>query len=110
MRSNFESALKIVDGAVRARGELNWEGGESESLVSVSISQKQNKVAGMATSPDKFEEPKKMWTLDIDPGYTGSGYARKFKPGPANAVGIVCAMGDEVRVFLWSQEVELKAG
>src|SRR5215208_7527312 len=51
MRSNFESSLKIVDGAVRARGRLNWEGGESESLVSVSISQKQNKVAGMATSP-----------------------------------------------------------
>jgi hypothetical protein len=108
MRSNFESPLKIVDGTVRAKGRFNWEGGESEALVSVSISQKQNKVAGMATSPQKFEEPKKTWTLDIDSGYTGSGYSRKFKPGPANAIGIVCAMGDEVRVFLWSQEVELK--
>jgi hypothetical protein len=109
MRSNFESPLKIVDGAVRARGRLNWEGGESESLVSVSISQKKNKVAGMATSPNKFEKPKKTWSLDIDPGYTGGRYARKFKPGPANAVGIVCAMGSDVRVFLWSQEVELEA-
>jgi hypothetical protein len=109
MRSNFESPLKIVDGAVRTRGRLTWEDGESESLVSVSISQKKNKVAGMATSPKKFEKPKKTWTLDIDPGYTGS-YARKFKPGPANAVGIVCAMGSDVRVFFWSQEVELEAG
>jgi len=108
MRSNFESSLKIVDGAVRAKGRFNWEGGESESLVSVSISQKQNKVAGMATSPEKFERRQKTWTVKIDPGYTGSGYARKFKPGPANAIGIVCAMGNEVRVFLWSQEVELK--
>jgi hypothetical protein len=102
MRSNFESPLKIVNGAVRARGRLNWEGGESESLVSVSISQKQHNVAGMATSPDEFEKPKRTWTLDIDPGYG------KFKPGPANAVGIICAMGSEVRVFFWSQEVELE--
>lgn len=109
MKSNFEQALKIVDGAVRAKGRLNWDDGESESLVSVSISQKQNKVAGMATSPEKFVRPKKTWSLDIDPGYTDSGSARrKFKPGPANAVGIVCAMGDDVRVFLWSQEVELE--
>src|SRR3954447_14466058 len=110
MRSNFESPLKIVNGAVRARGRLNWEGGESESLVSVSISQKQNQVAGMATSPNKFEKPRKTWTLDIDPGYTGSGYKRELKPGPATAVGIVCAMGSDVRVFFWSQEVELEAG
>jgi hypothetical protein len=110
MRSNFESPLKIVDGAVRARGRFSWDDGESESLVSVSISQKQNKVAGMATSPKEFEKPKKTWTLDINSGYTGGGYARKFKPGPANAVGIVCAMGSDVRVFLWSQEVELEAG
>ena len=105
MKSNFESALKIVDGAVRARGRLDWEGGERESLVSVSISQKEHKVAGMATSPDEFKKPRKTWTLDIDPGY-----ASNFKPGPANAVGIVCAMGNEVRVFFWSQEVELRAG
>jgi hypothetical protein len=103
MRSNFESPLKIVDGAVRARGRLDWEGGETESLVSVSISQKANKVAGMATSPDEFKKPKSTWTLDIDPGY-----ASRFKSGPASAVGIICAMGDEVRVFFWSQEVELE--
>lgn len=108
MRSNFEPSLKIVKGAVRARGRFTWEVGESESLVSVSISQRQNKVAGMAISPNKFDRPQKTWSLDIDPGYTGSGYKRKFKPGPANAVGIVCAMGSEARVFLWSQEVELK--
>jgi hypothetical protein len=104
MRSNFKSPLKIVNGAVRARGVLDWETGERESLVSVSISQKGQKVAGMATSPDRFKKPRKNWSLDIDPGYANS-----FQPGPASAVGIICAMGDEVRVFLWSQEVELSS-
>ena len=102
MRSQFESPLKIVSGAVRARGKLEWEAGEMESLVSVSISQKQHAVAGMATSSQKFKKPRKTWTLNIKPGYASS-----FQPGPANAVGIVCAMGSEVRVFFWSQEVEL---
>ena len=106
MRSQFESPLKIVSGAVRARGKLEWEAGEKESLVSISISQKQHAVAGMATSPQKFKKPRKTWTLDIEPGYA-TGYASDFQPGPANAVGIVCAMGSEVRVFFWSQEVEL---
>jgi len=104
MKSNFESPLKIHNGKVRARGPLNWEGGESESLVSVSISQKQHKVAGMATSPEEFEKPKETWTLEIDPGYDN-----KFKPGPANAVGIICAMGGDVRVFFWGEEVELES-
>jgi len=108
MRSNFESPLKIVKGAVRAHGRFDWDVGESESLVSVSISQKQNKVAGMATSPQKFEKPRKTWTLDLHPGYTDKKYKREFTSGPANAVGIVCAMGSDVRVFLWSQEVELE--
>ena len=103
MRSNFESPLKIVDGAVRARGGLDWEGAETEALVSVSIAQKGKKVAGMATSPDEFEKPASSWELDIDPGYT-----KQFKPGSADAVGIICAMGDQVRVFFWSQEVELE--
>ncbi len=105
MRSNFEKALRIVDGVVKARGTLDWESGETEALVSVSISQRGAKVAGMATSPDEFEKPARTWKLDIDPGYQG-----KFKPGPADAIGIVCAMGNEVRVFLWSQQVELKKG
>jgi hypothetical protein len=105
MRSNFESPLNIVSKAVRVRGELDWEPGEEESLVSVSISQKHQKAAGMATSPKPFKKPDKTWTLDIEPGY----YGTSFKPGPANAVGIICAMGDdEVRVFFWSQEVELE--
>jgi hypothetical protein len=103
LHSQFESSLKIVDGVVRARGQLEWEGGETESLVSVSISQKEHKVAGMATSPEEFKKPKKNWTLDIDPGYES-----RFKPGPASAIGIVCAMGDEVRVFFWGQEVQLE--
>jgi len=103
LRSNFESPLKIVDGSVRARGSLNWEGGETESLVSVSISQRRNKVAGMATSPDKFRKPEQDWKIDIDPGY-----ASRFKPGPARAVGIICGMGDEVSVFFWSQDITLE--
>lgn len=102
MRSNFESTLKIVNGTVRAKGVLEWEAGERESLVSVSIAQKGHQVAGMATSPDRFQKPRKNWTLDIDPGYANS-----FEPGPAHAIGIICGMGDEVRVFLWSQDVEL---
>ena len=101
MRSQFKSPLKIKAGHVEARGELMWEPGENESLVSVSISQKQHAVAGMATSPQKFNKPRKTWTLDIEPGYGN------FQPGPANAVGIICAMGSEVRVFFWGQEVEL---
>ncbi len=105
MRSRFESPLKIVNGAVRARGPLEWENGERQSLVSVSIAQKGNKTAGMGTSPDEFKKPRKHWTLDIDPGY----YAAGFTPGPANAIGVICAMGDDVRVSFWSQEVELKA-
>jgi hypothetical protein len=104
MRSKFDKALKIVDGgAVRARGSLDWEGGEKEALVSVSISQRGNKVAGMATTPDEFRKPARTWKLDIDPGYQS-----KFKPGPADAIGIVCAMGDEVKVFFWSQQIELE--
>ena len=55
----------------------------------------------MATSPQEFKKPRRTWTLGIEPGYGA------FQPGPANAVGIVCAMGSEVRVFFWSQEVEL---
>ncbi len=105
MRSKFQQALRIVDGVVKARGTLEWETGEKEALVSISISQKGAKVAGMATSPDEFERPVKNWKLDIDPGY-----GRKFKPGPADAIGIVCAMGGEVRVFFWSQQIELKSG
>ena len=104
MRSNFESSLKIVGGAVRAGGKLEWEPGETESLVSVSISQTQHNVVGMRTSPKEFKRRRKTWTLDIKPGYG------KFQPGRANAIGIICAMGDDVSVFLWSQEVELKAG
>jgi hypothetical protein len=104
VRSNFEKALRIVDGAVKARGTLDWEAGETEALVSVSISQRGKKVAGMATSPEEFKRSAKNWKLDIKPGY-----GRKFKPGPADAIGIVCAMGSEVRVFLWSQQVELKS-
>ena len=102
MRSQFKSPLKIKAGHVEARGELMWEPGEQESLVSVSISQQQHAAAGMATSPQKFNKPRKTWTLDIKPGYASS-----FQPGPANAVGIICAMGSEVRVFFWAQEVEL---
>ena len=104
MQSRFDSSLKIVNGKVRARGPLEWAAGERESLVSVSISQKDHNVAAMATSPKEFKKPRKNWALDIKPGY-GS----KFKPGPANAIGIVCAMGNEVSVSFWSQEVELKA-
>ena len=108
MRSQFQSPLMIKAGKVEAAGELMWEPGEEQSLVSVSISQKQHKVAGMATSRKNFMNPADTnWTLDIKPGYDEPGYD-EFKPGVANAVGIICAMGSQVRVFFWSQEVKLK--
>ena len=105
MRSNFKSPLKIDKGAVRTRGKLDWDPGEEQSLVSVSISQKERGVAGMATSPKPFDKPTEEWKLDIEPGY----YGTSFEAGPAEAVGIVCAMGDDdVRVFFWSQEIQLE--
>ncbi len=106
MRSKFQNRIRVVNGVAKARGSFEWEKGETEALVSVSISQKGAKVAGMATSPAEFKRREsKSWTLDIDPGY-----GRQFKSGPADAIGIVCAMGNEVRVFLWAQQVELKRG
>ena len=57
----------------------------------------------MTTSPNEFERSGE----ELD-ARDRSGYGRKFKPGPADAIGIVCAMGDEVRVFLWSQQIVLK--
>jgi len=107
VRSQFKSPLKIKAGKVEAAGELMWEPGEEQSLVSVSISQKQHKVAGMATSRKKFKKPATEWALNITPGYDEPGYDA-FKPGVANAVGIICAMGSQVRVFFWSQEVKLE--
>ena len=80
MRSQFESPLKIVGRGGAARGKLMWEAGEKESLVSVSISQKQHEVAGMATSPQKFKKPRKTWTLDIKPGYA-TGYTLPTRSG-----------------------------
>jgi hypothetical protein len=108
LRSNFDSPLTIVNGDVKAQGELEWDPGEEQALVSVSIFQKQHTVAGMATSHNPFDKKssKQTWTLDIKPGYENT----SFEPGLANAIGIVCAMSDQqVRVFLWSQEVKLKA-
>ena len=40
MRSNFQSPLRIVDGVVKARGKFEWETGEKQALVSVSITQR----------------------------------------------------------------------
>jgi hypothetical protein len=106
MRSNFKSPLKIKNGVVKAKGDFNWGTGEKEARVSVSIFQRGHKVADMATSPEEFKRPAKSWTVDVgseyEPGYP------TFKPGPAEAIGIVCAMGNEARVSLWTQPVDLK--
>ena len=106
MKSNFESPLKIVDGAVRAKGRLNWEEGESESLVSVSISQKQNKVAGMATSAEKFEKPKRTWTLDIYPGYTGGRYDALVHQGDG-ATTVVAGTGSLTQLTEMAKSLEM---
>jgi hypothetical protein len=105
MRSNFDSPLKIVNGTINACGELEWETGENEAIVSATITQKGEKVAGTASSPPNFAAGETEWMLDVNPASV-----HKFKKGPARATGVVCAMGDDidVNVFHWSQDVVLE--
>jgi hypothetical protein len=105
MHSQFDSPLKVVNGVVRACGELGWQHDETEAVVTATITQKGHKIVGTASSPPRFKRPKKEWMLQIRP----SPRNRKFKKGPAHAVGVIHAVrGDTVDVFHWSQEVELK--
>jgi hypothetical protein len=104
MRSNFDSPLGVRDGVVQACGELDWEGDETEAIVTVTIAQKGEKLVGAAASPPNFDAPEDEWMLEVRPSPAN----RKFKKGPAHAHGIIHAIkGDTVTVFTWDQEIEL---
>ena len=50
MRSRFDSPLQVVGDAVNAGGPLEWAEGETWAIVMVSITQKDEKIAGTAKS------------------------------------------------------------
>ena len=104
MRSQFDSPLKLEDGVVKACGELEWDAGETEATVTITIAQKGEKVIGTASSPPTFDAPEDEWMIDVRPAAAN----KKFKKGPAHAVGVISAVGeDDVDVFHWSQDIEL---
>jgi hypothetical protein len=100
VRSRFNSPLQIVGDAVKADGALEWAPGETWVIVMVSITQKDEKVAGAANA--RFGSQHGQWSLDISPE------EKKFKNGTARAAGMVCAYGDAVSVFQWEQEIQLE--
>jgi hypothetical protein len=104
MRSAFDSPMGVDDGVAKACGELDWDPGETEAHVTITITQKGEKVVGTASSPPNFEAGEDEWMLEVRP----SEAHKKFKKGPAHAVGVINAIKDDgVEVFHWEQEVEL---
>jgi hypothetical protein len=104
MVSRFDSPAKIVDGAVEACGPLDWADDEENAMVAVTITQKGEKVAGMANSGYGFAPGTEEWMLTIDPATN-----KKFKNGPAHAAGMVCVTtkSGDAAVFHWSEDIEL---
>ena len=107
MHSKFDSPLKVKDGVVEACGELDWAAGETEAIVSVTITQKGEKISGAASSPPNFEKPEDEWMLNVQPSRAN----KKFKRGPARATGVIHATGEDIDVepFTWHEDVELEA-
>jgi hypothetical protein len=107
MRSNFDAELKVVGGVVQACGPLGWDAGETEAVVTVTITQKDKKLAGTASSPPSFAASDEEWMLEVQPAPA----KQAFTTGPAHAVGVIHATGEDipVRVFHWGQDVELTA-
>ena len=104
MRSQFDSPMGVEDGVAKACGELGWEGAEVEAIVTVTITQKGEKLVGTASSPPNFDAPEDEWMLEVTPTPSN----KKFKKGPAHAHGIIHAIaGNTVNVFTWDQEIEL---
>jgi hypothetical protein len=104
MRSNFDSPMKIDDGVAKACGELGWGPGEREAMVTITITQKGEKLVGTASSPPSFDAPEDEWMLEVSPSQAN----KKFKKGPAHASGIIHAVGDDgVSVFQWTQDIVL---
>jgi hypothetical protein len=104
MRSAFDSPMGVEDGVAKACGELHWDPGETEAIVTITITQKGEKLVGTASSPPSFDAPEDEWMLEVHPADAN----RKFKKGPAHAVGIIHAIrGNDVGFFQWTQEIEL---
>jgi hypothetical protein len=103
MRSNFDSPLKLANGVVEACGELDWSG-ETEAFVTVTITQKDGKAVGAASSPPSFEPSEDEWMFELE-----AAGSKKFKEGPAHAIGVLSVIeGDTVNVFHWTQDVRLE--
>ena len=104
MRSQFDSPMRIEDGVAQACGELGWEAGETQAHVAITISQKDEKLVGSASSPPDFEPPEEEWMFSVRP----SAANRKFKKGPAHAVGVIHTTTDGgVTSHQWEQDIEL---
>jgi hypothetical protein len=101
MRSRFNSPLQVVGDAVDAGGPLEWDPGETWAVVMVTITQKDDKIAGTAKS--RFGSGQPQWTLSVNPETQ-----KKFKNGPATASGMVCAYGDTVSVIQWEEQIDLQ--
>jgi hypothetical protein len=96
--------MRIEDGVAQACGELGWEAGETEAHVAITISQKGEKLVGSGSSPPDFERGEDEWMLSVHP----SAANRKFKKGPAHAVGVIHTITDGgVGLFQWQQDIEL---
>ena len=105
MRSNFDSPLKVVNGVVKASGDLGWAKGDTDAHVAVTIIQMDEKMVGTASSRRKFPPWKSKWELNIQPTRRN----KKFKPGPAQALGVaVTVNAGNLRLFRWRQNVRLK--
>lgn len=101
MRSRFDSPLDVVGDAVNAGGPLEWDQGETWAIVMVTITQKDEKIAGTAKS--RFASGQTQWALFVNPETE-----KRFKHGKAQAAGMVCAYGDTVSIFTWEAEIDLQ--
>jgi hypothetical protein len=103
MRSNFDTPMKLdKDGVAEACGPLEWGPGETEANVTVTISQKPDKVEGTASG--SFHPPEDEWMLEVRP----SEPHKKFKKGAAHGRGdLNTAAAAAGGSFQWEQDVDL---
>ena len=78
---------------MKAGGDLGWDSGDTEALVAVTIIQMDEKLMGTASSPPKFPPWKPKWVLDVKP----TDRQKKFKQGPAHALGVAFTMNAGIR-------------
>jgi hypothetical protein len=104
VRSNIDPVLKLVDGVVEAAGPLEWEDGEANAIVAVTISQ--DRMAGVSSSPPSFDPSHSAWRLTVPPAVPH----KKFKKGPARAIAQILATGDGISTYVYpcDKEVELE--